>query len=121
MKIVINGCYGGFGLSHEAIMRYAELKGLKLYAEVDEKWDGIIHYYTKPSSERTDDATGYWYASCEIERTDPFLVQVVEELKEKSFGDCAELKIVEIPDGVDWHISEYDGIEHVAEKHRTWG
>ena len=31
MKVVINACYGGFGLSHKAIMRYAELKGFKLY------------------------------------------------------------------------------------------
>jgi hypothetical protein len=30
------------------------------------------------------------------------------------------LRIVEIPDGVEWHISEYDGIEHIAENHRTW-
>jgi hypothetical protein len=25
-----------------------------------------------------------------------------------------------VPDGVDWELSEYDGIEHVAEAHRTW-
>jgi len=27
---------------------------------------------------------------------------------------------VEIPDDVKWHIHEYDGLEHVAEDHRTW-
>jgi len=33
MKVVINTCYGGFGLSHEAMLRYAEIKGIKLYLE----------------------------------------------------------------------------------------
>jgi len=32
----------------------------------------------------------------------------------------SKLKIVEIPDDVKWHIGEYDGIEWVAENHRTW-
>ena len=35
VKIVINVCYGGFGLSHKAIMKYAELKGIKLYVWAD--------------------------------------------------------------------------------------
>ena len=34
---------------------------------------------------------------------------------------CSTLKIIEIPDDVDWIIEEYDGNEWVAEKHRTWG
>jgi len=32
----------------------------------------------------------------------------------------ADLKIVEIPDGTNYEIDEYDGNEHVAEVHRTW-
>jgi hypothetical protein len=35
-------------------------------------------------------------------------------------GDFAELKVVEIPDDVQWQIEEYDGKEWIAEKHRTW-
>ena len=53
-------------------------------------------------------------------RADPLLVKVVEELGKEANGSCAELKIVEIPDDVKWEISEYDGNEHIAEKHRTW-
>ena len=35
-SIVINNCFGGFGLSHEAIMEYAKLKRNKLYYWADE-------------------------------------------------------------------------------------
>jgi hypothetical protein len=52
----------------------------------------------------------------EWKRDDPKLVKMVET------GEFNEdLKIVEIPDDVDWIIQEYDGFEWVAENHRTWG
>lgn len=53
-------------------------------------------------------------------RNDALLIQVIEELGPKANGRCAELKIVEIPDDVNWCIEEYDGMEWVAEAHRTW-
>jgi hypothetical protein len=53
------------------------------------------------------------------DRADKFLVQTVEELGEKANGGFAKLEIVEIPDGTDWRIDEYDGMETVAEG-RTW-
>lgn len=55
------------------------------------------------------------------DRTDKLLIQVIEELGRDANGGCAELKIVEIPDGVEYEICEYDGNEHIAEMHRTWG
>jgi hypothetical protein len=61
------------------------------------------------------------FTSRQIERNDPLLVQVVEELGEKANGSCAELTVIEIPDDVEWHVAEYDGYEHIAENHRTWG
>jgi len=61
------------------------------------------------------------FSSRELERDDPILVQVVKELGSDANGRCAELKIVKIPDDVEYTIEEYDGNEHVAEKHRTWG
>jgi hypothetical protein len=85
-KIVINRCYGGFGLSEKA----------QQYLGVDD------HYAFK------DD------------RSNPKLVECVEELGEEANGDFADLAIVEIPDDVIWEVSEYDGYEHVAEQHRTW-
>ena len=57
----------------------------------------------------------------EVQRDDPVLVKIVEDLGAEANGNYAKLKVVEIPDDVDWVIEEYDGKEQVAEKHRTWG
>ena len=128
-KVVINKCFGGFGLSKAAVMRYAELKGIALYHERSSLCD---HYYTVPVEQYRDierqvkesnDCSlfeGLYFSEREIERDDPFLVQVVEELGEKANGNCANLAVIEIPDDVEWHIAEYDGQEHIAETHRTW-
>jgi hypothetical protein len=35
-------------------------------------------------------------------------------------GHAAELKVVTIPDGVQWIITNGDGGEQVSEVHRTW-
>ena len=90
MKIVINACYGGFGLSKEALALFNERSGTI-----------ITHDY-------------------DIKRNDPILVEVVEQLGEAANSRFAELKVLEIPDDVQWIVEEYDGAEWVAEKHRTW-
>ena len=91
-KIVINVCHGGFGLSEEATERYKQLEGI-----------------TKPD----------WWVG-DINRDDPVLIQVVEEFGPLANDRCSELKIVEIPDGTNWEIDEYDGIETVHEVHQYW-
>ena len=133
-KIVINVCHGGFGLSHKAMMRYFELKGIEVYPEVFNEYYSLYTYYLTPPEERnvlpegSDVGTSLQYAMSmdhvfydwKIDRADPALVQAVEELGEDSWGSYAELKVVEIPNDVEWEINEYDGREWVAEKHRTW-
>jgi len=58
-----------------------------------------------------------WDSGYDYDRTDPKLIEYLENTpKEKH----RELKIVEIPDDVDWDIEEYDGKEWVSENHRTW-
>mgnify|MGYP003348526474 CR=1 FL=1 len=49
-KIVINRCFGGFGLSHDAVVRYHELKGNTVVIEYDKPFD-IYHYYLNERSE----------------------------------------------------------------------
>ena len=112
-KIVINTDWGGFDLSHKAIVRYAELKGINLLP-VDNEYGGTDYYVDGIK----DDEHYFWHL--DIDRDDAALVQVVEELQEKSEGQYASLKVVEIPDDVDWFIMEHDGREWVAERHRTW-
>ena len=92
MKVVINRRYGGFGLSGRAEELYKERKGI-----TDPKW---------------------WYYN--IERNDPVLVELVEELGSKVNTRYSELAVVEIPDDVEWEINEYDGWESIHEKHRVW-
>jgi hypothetical protein len=138
-KIVVNRCFGGFGLSNIAVKRYRELKGkpVVFYREcnhngVFERVDDDIRLYPEAMSEITaytkdlgKKVTGnqiddYYFSYYDIPRDDPDLVKVVEELGEEANGFCANLEIVEIPDGVRWVIDEYDGSESVEEQHRSW-
>lgn len=54
------------------------------------------------------------------DRSDPFLIQVIAELGKEADGACARLSVIEIPDGVDYEIEEYDGLESIHERHRSW-
>jgi len=112
LKVAINKCYGGFGLSDDAVKRLAELKGTTLYE--GETVCGNTMYYVDP--ELTDIFDCY-----HVDRNDPDLIRVIEELGDSANGSYADLKIVEIPDGIAWGIQAYDGIEWVVEDHRRWG
>ena len=83
MHIVINSCYGGFGLSDKALDMYKQLSNK---SEV---------------------------YSFKLDRTDPILIQVVEALGAEADGRFAKLRIIEIPDDIEWEITEYDGFESV--------
>jgi len=140
MKVVINKCYGGFNLSHEAVMRYLEIKDIVVYPEQDKSYWGFWTYWLVKSEDRVERKEGEaFYAMpmneriaynklCseqsfyerDIERHDPVLAQVVEELGDVANGHCANLRVVDIPDGVEYTVEEYDGLEHIAEVHRTW-
>lgn len=140
MKIVINNCFGGFGLSHEATLRYFDIKGITVYPEQGNIALGHWTYWTTKPEDRLESKEGREFHNMSIEdrqaynkqwseqtvyerdiaRNDPALVQVVEELGSKANGKYSELKVVDVPDNVLWHISEYDGRESVAENHRTW-
>ena len=114
MKIVINADYGGFGLSDEAIREYGKRKGLNLIEEAPDRF-GFVHFFI---GEKSDD-TLLW--DSDIDRNDPVLVEIVEALTPQKAGSrFACLKVVEIPDGVEWELNDYDGMEHIAEVHRTW-
>jgi hypothetical protein len=140
-RVVINNCFGGFGLSHEAILAYLDKCGVPVWTEANDKFGGLIpfHYYLIPPEERIPGDPDNWHEMTlaerqahnaaysrtvfhdrDIARDDPYLVAVVEKLGARASGRHASLKVVEIPADVDWEIDEYDGNETIAEKHRTW-
>lgn len=146
MKVVINECFGGFGLSDAAyekliewgvpVRKYVEQErdpdtGLWLPQAANdgevifdreltplgesESHDRLYHAFKRRVPNRR-----YWDTWTRDSRAHPLIVRLVEEMGEAANGEHARLKVVEIPDGVEWEIDEYDGSEHVAEVHRTW-
>jgi hypothetical protein len=76
-KVVINTCHGGFGISAAAESKYRELAGI-----------------TDPD-----------FHSLYIPRDDEHLIAVVELMgRSRPTVQYAELKIVEIPDDVNWYV-----------------
>lgn len=93
MKVVINTGIGGFGLSEQVLEWFVV-------------WVGKDLTYTELLA---------------LPRNDPDLIVAVEELGSDADGKHATLKVVEIPDGVEFFVREEDdGTEWIAEKHRTW-
>lgn len=117
MKVVINACHGGFGLSEAAFEKFLDRKGIAW--EKQHRVDYDLHEYYHAG--HLGDEKHFSYSQEIVEdRSDPDLIAVVEEMGEGANGEYARLKVVEIPDYVDWYIEEYDGLEWVAEAHRTW-
>lgn len=144
MKIVINKCYGGFWLSSEAV-KYLIAKGSSLIKRTtyfdytggeaesvfeNERFEKEIvpvgdGFFSDNFIESTlYDKTGktVWMdRSRSIEnRTHPDLIELVETLGKKANSRLSELEIVEVPDGIQWEINDYYGIEAIEEQHRSW-
>jgi hypothetical protein len=116
MKVVINACHGGFGLSDAAFEKLLDRKGIAW--EKQEGKFGNIEYFHAGHVGSNDH---YLYDRILTEnRADPDLIAIFEEMGHLANGSYSRLKIVEVPDDVEWEVDEYDGNEWVAEKHRTW-
>lgn len=131
-RVVFNSCYGGFSLSREACQRYWDLKGQQVWIEDHEpKMLGLFDVWLVSPSERLEQKTSEQFTSMsiderrvynkaiseqqwndrDVDRHDPILVQVVEELGDKANGNYAELSIAEV--NGPYRIDEYDGYESV--------
>lgn len=141
MKLVVNKCFGGFGLSDKAVEMIMKRKGLDCFKYKQTKFGfkDNTDEFTKIESFNDDDLFRYYqtvylgekfvgkfpydslWSDYRIERNDVDLIAVIEELgEEAASGRFAELKIVEIPDDVSWEIDDYDGVETLHEVHRVW-
>lgn len=118
---------GGFELSDRAYERLIEL-GIpaKRYVRGEKRGDELVIYDSALNTEEGDFAPcgrRYWAVRIlyeEVYRAHPLVVQVVEELGEAANGPYADLKVIEIPDGIEWELDDYDGMESVHESHRSW-
>lgn len=101
MKIVINKCFGGFSVSKE------------VYKALGIKWDGYGYVGNEELGIKSDNYLAY--------RQDPRLISAIEGLGEEMSSGCmAKLRIVDIPDDVEWELDDYDGVETIRERHRAW-
>ncbi len=135
MKVVINVCYGGFGLSHKALLWLAERKSKWVrQTEPSEYYGdqpGWEEQFAEAQQRDHDSPFGLTLYEgkilCLNDRADPEfrgdaqIIECIETLGVKeAAASLAELLVVEIPDGVDYYIDEYDGTEKINEQHRSW-
>ena len=94
-KIVINSCYGGFGISE----------------------------FAKQELEKRNVKFNTWASQREL-RESPHLIFLLEEYgADKISGKYVDLKIIEIPDIEDlpeYEIDDYDGMEQILDPKRIW-
>jgi len=97
-KVVINKCYGGFGLSNEAKRLLAHKLNLA--------WDKVVSRYMYP---------------CDGNRHCPALIEVVQQLQHKANTRNSNLQILTIPSNR-YRIREYDGWETLVtpETEQSW-
>lgn len=133
MKIILNKCFGGFGVSGAGLDLYAQKKGIILCPYRTIKGvEGVLtrgnlmnydYCFTKDLGERLCLAQADWDALFLLDashRQDETLIEVVEELGEKASGFYAKLKIVDIPDDLDYVIEDYDGFETLHQRVQIW-
>jgi hypothetical protein len=174
MRVVINKCFGGWGLSSLAMVwlveNHPESKYLHKSPLLDWGDDGKTPKLTGIEGTQwstvdmfeqiiTQDGETAWtedfrwrYSDTDIDadanggRYAPELLACIEALGHQAARDAgdeieaallpeditaaglkaasgrhAQLVIVEIPDDIEWEIDEYDGVESIHEKHRSWG
>lgn len=106
MKILINRCYGGFGLSKKARDLLVE-RGFE-HAIASQKEDPTCQYSYR-----------YYLINQSIKMSDiefrmnPMIIQVVEELEDDASGPCSDIKVIEfnLEDCIE--IKDYDGKERL--------
>lgn len=130
MKKIVISEETPFILSYNSFENYLRRRGIQFYIkkafEVDnnlfpmELWDSIgnkddyyVSYYDNNDNNKLE--------PYKIQRDDPDLIYLVENNLACNKYNYGKLKIVSIPDDVEWEIGEYEsGGEFVAEKHRIW-
>ena len=110
MKILLSS-YPVFDVGFKAFKEFLDLKNIPYHVMADEIFEGQFELVDmKGSRFRYEDY-----------RSDSLLVAIVEKLGADSNPLFGELRVIEVPDDVEWIIQSCEGsAEWIAEKHRTW-
>ena len=96
MQVVINTSYSNFAISADAIsLIQKKIKNPKAKSQIN----------------------AYAFDN---DRSNPLLVEAVQKLGAKANSLYTTLKIVEIPDDVEWRVDTINGKEVIRDKHRIW-
>jgi ferritin len=114
-RVVYNNCFGGFEVHEDAVQWMREQGD-------DEAMNATLvgEYYDDGSGPKSQSVSG---VRREISRTNELLADMIEGETEYTGpidGQCADLRVAEVPDHVEWTIEEHDGQETVKEKSRTF-
>lgn len=129
-EIVINTCYGGYGVSPFGLVEWYKRKnpGSEVYLyktkyytdtvryEKTNSLDGDVMVLTKDLGEYFTDASlitnDIFISEYGIKRTDPILIKLIEEFGSLMNGEHAELFVAKV-DSNKYRICEYDGLEWI--------
>lgn len=100
-KIVINKCYGGYGLSDQALDWLKEKDAFKNEEQYQREKDCFKEH-----------GMSFFFGD---DRSNPLLIECVEALKEKASGQCSNLVVEEVfgKEDVTFEIESYDGFETI--------
>lgn len=89
-------------------------KVLEIHEE-QSNWRNLTDEQKKESNKKYSDAS---YDLSDLPRDDEIIIKIIETLWDEASSRFSKIKIVEIPDDIEWEISEYDWYETLCEKHR---
>jgi hypothetical protein len=145
MKIVVNRCYGGFGISKEALLELIKRDSECVGKFTPKKYYGGENRNTKWEENFNKDLKNHYIIdlgdgylghrlytniykdgiiytdATKDHRTDHDLIELIEIMGDAVNSEFSELKVIEIPDGIEYEIEDYYGIETIHEIHRSWG